>query len=119
MSKNIIQLTESELKQVISESVKKIIKEQYINALQAEYKKSLNAPYEHLLYKKVRVTYKTWFWNDKSDEERTDIGYWGGYYIEFGEFKPRFYQVKKDGTMSSRELHLYPKEFLSMEEVAE
>lgn len=87
------------------------------NELQAEYKKSLNAPYEHLLFKKVRVTYKTWFWNDESDEERTDIGYWGGYYIEFGEFKPRFYQVKKDGTMSSRELHLYPKEILSMEEV--
>lgn len=89
------------------------------NELQAEYKKSLNAPYEHLLFKKVRVTHKTWFWNDKSDEERTDIGYWGGYYIEFGEFKPRFYQVKKDGTMSSRELHLYPKEILSMEEVTE
>lgn len=89
------------------------------NELQAEYKKSLNAPYKHLLLKKVRVTYKTWFWNDKSGEERTDIGYWGGYYIEFGEFKPRFYQVKKDGTMSSRELHLYSKEILSMEEVTE
>ena len=87
--------------------------------LQEEYKKSLNALYEHLLFKKVRVTHKTWFWNDKTDEERTDIGYWGGYYIEFGEFKPRFYQVKKDGTMSSRELHLYPKEILSMEEVTE
>lgn len=87
--------------------------------LQEEYRKSLNEPYKHFLYKKVTVIYKTWFWNDKSDEERTDIGYWGGYYLEFGEFKPRFYQVKKDGTMSSRELHLYPKEILSMEEVTE
>lgn len=85
--------------------------------LQEEYRSSLNKPYEHLLYKKVRVAYKAWFWNDKSEEERTDIGYWGGYYLEFGEFKPCFYQVKKDGTMSSRELHLYPKEIISMEEV--
>ena len=85
----------------------------------AEYKESLNEPYKHLLYKKVTITYKTWFWNNKSDEERTEVGYWGGYYQEFGEFKPRFYQVKKDGTRSSRELHLYPKEILSMEEVTE
>ena len=85
----------------------------------AEYKESLNEPYKHLLYKKVTITYKVWSWAINPDEVRTDVGYWGGYYQEFGEFKPRFYQVKKDGTMSSRELHLYPKAILSMEEVTE
>ena len=39
MSKHIIQLTESELKQVISESVKKIIKEQYINDFSSDCEK--------------------------------------------------------------------------------
>lgn len=87
--------------------------------LQAEYKKSLNAPYEHLLSKKVRVTYKTWGWRAGDPAEETVVCYWGGYYIQFGEFRPRFYQIKKDGSISSRELHLYAKEILSMEEVTE
>jgi hypothetical protein len=85
----------------------------------AEYKESLNAPYEHLLSKKVRVTYKTWGWRASNPEEETAVCYWGGYYIQFGEFRPRFYQIKKDGSISSRELHLYAKEILSMEEVTE
>jgi hypothetical protein len=85
--------------------------------LYEEYKESLNEPYKHLLNKKVTVTYNSWFWNDKSDEKKTVTGYWGGYYLEFGDFKPRFYQVKKDGSMSSRELHIYPREIISMEEV--
>jgi len=87
--------------------------------LQAEYKKSLNAPYEHLLFKKVRVTYKAWGWLSDDSAEQTVVCYWGGYYIEFGEFRPRFYQIKKDGSISSRELHVYAKEILSMEEVTE
>ena len=87
--------------------------------LQAEYINSLNAPYEHLLSKKVRVTYKTWGWVKGDSAEDTVVCYWGGYYIQFGEFRPRFYQIKKDGSMSSRELHVYAKEILSMEEVTE
>lgn len=87
------------------------------NELQAEYKKTLNAPYEHLLFKKVRVTYNTWGWDADGSAEKTVVCYWGGYHIQFGEFRPRFYQIKKDGSISSRELNVYAKEILSMEEV--
>lgn len=85
--------------------------------LEAEYIESLNKPYEHLFNKKVNVIYKSWFGVNDIEKERTEVAYWGGYYMQFGEFRPRFYQVKKDGSMSSRELHLYPKEIISMEEV--
>lgn len=86
---------------------------------QAEYQNHLNKPYEHLLQKKVRVVYKQWGWTPKEMTEKTEICYWGGYYLQFGEFRPRFYQVKKDGSISSRELHIYAKEILSIEEVTE
>lgn len=107
-----IQKSEELRKQEIEIQTKK-------SELQAEYKKSLNAPYEHLLSKKVRVTYKPWRWVSDDSAEQTVVCYWGGYYMQFGEFRPLFYQVKKDGSISSRELHVYAKEILSMEEVTE
>lgn len=88
-------------------------------ALQEEYKKSLNKPYEHLLFKKVCVTYKPWGWLSNDIDDKTVVCYWGGYRLDFGEHKARFYQIKKDGSMSQRELHLMPKEIISMVEVTE
>lgn len=62
-----------------------------------EYEVSLNKPYEHLLNKKVKITYIDW-----RNEEITMEGFWGGFHYEWGGFVPVFYQIKKDGTMSSR-----------------
>ena len=86
-----------------------------IAALKNEYVVSLNESYKHLLGKKVRVTYVGFF---DHRGERTEVCYWLGYKTtRFDDVKPTFNQVKKDGTMSSREAHLYVSEILSMEEV--
>jgi hypothetical protein len=85
-----------------------------IFGLKRDYMVSVNAPYKHLLGKKVVVTYKGFF--DESIQVRTC--YWNGYKLNtYGEVKPMFKQVKKDGTMSSRDEHLYVEEIVSMEEV--
>lgn len=82
--------------------------------LKKDYMVSANAPYKHLLGKKVVVTYKGFF--DESIYVRTC--YWHGYKLNtYGEVKPIFKQVKKDGTMSSREEHFYVEDIVSMEEV--
>lgn len=83
---------------------------------QEEYRKSLNEPYKHLLNKKVTVTYEKAKWLTWETEIKREVCYWGGYYLEYGEFRPQFYQIKKDGSMSSRKLHLYPNAIISMEE---
>lgn len=84
--------------------------------VQEEYRKSVNKPYEHLLHKKVTVIYEYQPWATRDIEEKTAICYWGGYYLEYGDFRPGFYQIKKDGSMSSRELYLRPHKIISMEE---
>ena len=85
--------------------------------VQEEYRKSLNEPYEHLLHKKIIVTYEQKKWMTGTTETKRDVCYWGGYFLEYGvDFKPLFYQIKKDGSMSSRRLWLYPDKIISMEE---
>lgn len=66
-----------------------------------EYEVSMNKPYKHLLNKKVRITYEGW-----GRDKITVDGFWGGFHYEWGGFVPVFYQIKKDGTMSSRRQHL-------------
>lgn len=84
--------------------------------VQEEYRKSLNEPYKHLLNKKVAVTYEHKTWLTRQTETKRDVCYWGGYCLEYGEFRPQFYQIKKDGSMSSRKLYLSPNAIISMEE---
>ena len=84
--------------------------------VQEEYRKSVNKPYEHLLCKKVTVIYEYQIWATREIVEKTEICYWGGYSLVYGDFKPRFYQIKKDGSMSSRKLYLYTNAIISMEE---
>lgn len=85
-----------------------------ISELKRDFIVEANAPYKHLLGKKVVVTYKGFF--DESIQVRTC--YWHGYKLNtYGEVKPIFKQVKKDGTMSSREEYLYVKDIVSMEGV--
>lgn len=82
--------------------------------LKNDYLVSVNEPYKHLLGKKVMVTYKGF-----SDENvNTHTCYWMGYrLVGFGEFRPTFSKVKKDGNMSAVEERLYVKDIVSMEEV--
>lgn len=82
--------------------------------LKNDYLVSVNEPYKHLIGKKVVVTYKGF-----SDESvKIDTFYWMGYRLGgFGELRQTFNKVKKDGTMSAMEAHLYAKEIMSMEEV--
>lgn len=84
--------------------------------VQEEYRKSVNKPYEHLLCKKVTVIYEHQIWATREIVEKTEICYWGGYSFNYGDLRPRFYQIKKDGSMSSRELYLRPYKIVSMEE---
>lgn len=84
--------------------------------VQEEYRKSVNKTYEHLLNKKVTITYEQKTWLTRQTEIKRDVCYWGGYCLEYGEFRPQFYQIKKDGSMSSRKLYLYPNAIISMEE---
>lgn len=85
-----------------------------ISELKIDYVASVNAPYKHLLGKKVNVTYKGFF----DESIQTHTCYWTGYKLNtYGKVKATFKQVKKDGTMSSREEHLYVEEIVSMEEV--
>lgn len=82
--------------------------------LKKDYMVSVNAPYKHLLGKKVEVTYTGFF--DKNIQVHTC--YWTGYKMNtYGDINPTFQKVKKDGTMSSREDHLFVKDIVAMEEV--
>ena len=84
--------------------------------VQEEYRKSVNKTYEHLLNKKVTVTYEKKTWLTRQTEIKREVCYWGGYCLEYDEFRPQFHQIKKDGSMSSRKLYLYPDAIISMEE---
>ena len=62
------------------------------------------------------MIYEHEFWATREIVEKTVVCYWGGYHLEFGDFRPILYQIKKDGSMSSRKLYLYPNAIISMEE---
>ena len=65
-----------------------------------EYVDAINKDYEHLLNKKVEITYTV---NGKEGYQK-DIVYWGGYNVlddfDFIEI-PMLYKVKNNGQMSS------------------
>jgi hypothetical protein len=84
--------------------------------LEEEYRVSVNEPYNHLIGKKVRVTYISDDWGQQ-DQILTTETYWGGFICNFGITIPSFYNAKKDGTVSTQRHRFGCMEVVSMEEI--
>lgn len=83
--------------------------------IQEEYLKTLNSPWKDFIFKKVKVRYTSRIsWKERTEKET--ICYWGGIILKYGQPCLTFYQIKKDGTQSSREANLgWEPQIISME----
>lgn len=83
--------------------------------IQKEYLETLNSPWKDFVFKKVKVRYTSRISREERTEKET-ICYWGGFIFKYGGPNPTFYQIKKDGTQSSREANLgWEPQIISME----
>lgn len=67
-----------------------------------EYVAYMNSQKEQFMDKKVKVKYF-----DYGRKEKEASVYWGGFAYEWGDIKPIFFKVKKDGTKSLQHASIY------------
>lgn len=80
--------------------------------LEDDYCRIINEPFKHLLKKKVLVKFVN-YWGKTKQE----ISYWGGFCVNYATSVPMFYQIKKDGSMSTKRHRFECKEIIEMEEI--
>lgn len=105
MKNNLKETYLNELKALREEEIK-IINDK--NLILKKYEEYINEEYNHLLNKKVEITYTV-----LGENLHKDIAYWGGYRIvaiESSEFNvieiPLLYKIKNNGQMSSQKHNL-------------
>jgi len=83
--------------------------------VQKKYIETLNLPWKEYLFKKVKIKYSARVhWHERKEMET--ICYWGGVSLKYSSPYYTFYQVKKDGTQSSRTADLgWDVKLISME----
>ena len=96
MKNNLKETYLNELKTLREEEIKIIQNKKLILKKYEEY---INEEYNHLLNKKVEITYTV-----LGNSQQTDIAYWGGYRIIESDLSeiPILYKVKMNGQMSSQ-----------------